>query len=177
MSNREPKPGVIILGSARGDGNTAKIAEFLAAHTQFSVVDLLAYDFGQYDYQHRNQGDDFADLLEGLMDYPVWIFATPVYWYSMSGTMKKFFDRMTDLLDLHPKAKMALAGMHLGLVCCSSDAEPIPHFELPFRETAIYMSMSWLGHRHTWVEEGQIPERVVQELVEFAGVARAAIAK
>ena len=33
--------------------------------------------------------------------YDTWIFVTPVYWYSMSGQMKIFLDRITDLLKWH----------------------------------------------------------------------------
>lgn len=162
--------GVIILGSARGDGNTFKSAAFLSAESGYDIVDLNAYQFGQYDYNHDYQNDDFGPLVKRLMeDYESWIFATPVYWYSMSGIMKAFFDRLTDLLDLHPLRKMALQGIRLGLLCCSSDEEEIEGFEIPFRETAIYMSMPYLGYVHTWIEKGALPEVAEDRLRKYAG--------
>lgn len=162
--------GVIILGSARGDGNTSKSASFLRALTGYDVVDLNDYRFGQYDYTHRNQDDEYGPLVKRLMaEYETWIFATPVYWYSMSGIMKAFFDRMTDLLDLHPLRKRALQGKRLGLLYCSSDAVEIEGFEIPFRETAIYMSMPWLGFVHVWIEKGELPEEVQERLRLYAG--------
>jgi hypothetical protein len=161
--------GVIILGSARGDGNTAQAVSFLCGHTGFATVNLSDHRFGQYDYLHRNQKDEFGPLLKRLMeDYETWIFATPVYWYSMSGIMKSFFDRLTDLLDLHPLGKMALQGKRLGLVCCSSNAGEIEGFEIPFRETAIYMSMLYLGFVHTWIEQGELPVAAQDRLQTYA---------
>ncbi len=42
--------------------------------------------------------------------YDVLIFATPVYWYSMSGIMKVFFDRITDLLTIKKDIGRKLKG-------------------------------------------------------------------
>lgn len=41
------------------------------------------------------------------------VFATPVYWYAMSGRMKIFFDRFTDLLYTHKSIGKNLKGKKL----------------------------------------------------------------
>ena len=40
--------------------------------------------------------DDFLGVAEAMVDAEAILFATPVYWYSMSGRLKRFFDRLTD---------------------------------------------------------------------------------
>ena len=58
--------------------------------------------------------------------------------------------------------------MRLGLICCSSDEEVIEGFVIPFRETAVYMSMEWMGDVHCWVKNGDLPVQVKEELGKMA---------
>lgn len=90
---------VIIVGSARRDGDTARLVEALVQQSEWAVVDLNDYQIGHFDYGHTNRDDDYLPLMRQLVErYDLFLFATPVYWYSMSGVMKVFFDRLTDLL-------------------------------------------------------------------------------
>ena len=39
------------------------------------------------------QEDGLAEVLDKMMEADVIVYATPVYYYSMCGTLKRFFDR------------------------------------------------------------------------------------
>ena len=41
-----------------------------------------------YDYEYKNQNDDFLPTIKKILAYDLILFITPVYWYSMSGIMK-----------------------------------------------------------------------------------------
>ena len=77
------KRTLVILGSARGDGNTRTIVDHLLEDTNWEMIDLLDYNIGPFDYTHENRDDDFIPLIEELLekDYQTLVFATPVYWY------------------------------------------------------------------------------------------------
>ena len=73
------------------------------------------------------------------------VFATPVYWYSMSGTMKGFLDRLTDLLldRDNREVSCALAGRNVWLLATGTDDCLPSGFHVPFEQTAAYFGMVW----------------------------------
>jgi multimeric flavodoxin WrbA len=84
---------LIILGSSRNDGNTKKVIDQLKSMSDFDSIDLNDFNISYYDYEHNNKDDDYIQLMRTILDnYDTMIFATPVYWYSMSGIMKVFID-------------------------------------------------------------------------------------
>jgi multimeric flavodoxin WrbA len=78
----------------------------------------------------------------------------------MSGTMKIFFDRLTDCLQIEKETGRKLRGKTMAMISCGSDAEIKPGFEMPFRESANYLGMKYVGEIHTWVENEKIPSKV-----------------
>ncbi|MFK7972856.1 MAG: flavodoxin family protein, partial [Bacteroidia bacterium] len=115
---------VIIQGSARSVGDTSKIVNLLQAQLGCEIIDLNDYVIRQYDYECMNSDDDFMPLIRRIVDeYDLLVFATPVYWYSMSGIMKAFFDRITDCLDMEKETGRKLRGMSMALVSVSNDDE------------------------------------------------------
>lgn len=163
------KKGVIIQGSARSEGNTGKIVSVFMAQTNFDKIDLRRQKIGQFEYDYKNKTDDFLPLISGVIKkYDTIIFATPVYWYSMSGIMKTFFDRITDLLHLEKDLGRKLRGKNMGLISCGSESLLQEGFTMPFYETANYLEMNYLGDVHTWMENDSIPENVLENLKRFA---------
>lgn len=141
--------GVIILGSSRSDGDTRHAVNHLVEKTDWGLVDLNDYDFSYYDYQHKNLDDDFLSLMRSIIqNYDTLIFATPVYWYSMSGIMKVFFDRITDLLTIEKELGRKLRGKNMAAVSCSNGNNLGDMFWLPFKESASYLGMKYLGDVH-----------------------------
>ncbi len=161
--------GIILQGSSRSDGNTAKIVKYLSDKTSFDIVDLSKKDIGHFDYEFRNRDDDFLPLIREIVsDYDTIIFATPVYWYSMSGIMKDFFDRITDLLRTEKETGRMLRGKNMGMISCGSDSLLQEGFSMPFYESANYLGMIYLGDVHTWVINDEISSEVKQKLDDFS---------
>lgn len=162
---------VIIQGSSRKYGNTNKIVNYLQEELDCDFIDLKSYSFSGYDYDSRNKNDDFLPLMREIVEYDLIIFATPIYWYSMSGLMKNFFDRITDCLKIEKETGRKLRGKAMAMVCCGSDKEAVlaiqNEFEMPFRESAIYLGMSYKGSVYTWIDTDIIEEEVTQNLDEF----------
>jgi multimeric flavodoxin WrbA len=150
---------LVILGSSRKDGDTKKIVDELIGLSKWDFIDLNDYNIGYYDYGHKNLDDDYLGLMQRIVsNYDVLIFATPVYWYSMSGVMKVFFDRITDLLDIEKDLGRKLRSKSMAALSCSVGDNLGEHFWLPFMETAKYLGMNYLGSLHTLADKIEIEE-------------------
>jgi hypothetical protein len=87
----------------------------------------------------------------------------------MSAVMKTFFDRISDLLKIRKDLGRKLRGKTMAVVSCAADEEYEEGFDMPFRESARYLGMTYLGHARSWLENGVIPPQVeinLQELIE-----------
>lgn len=135
------------MGSARGDGNTASTVRHLSQHLghRAGVADLSMLTVGPFDYSRHDDRDDFRSVIGMMLASEHIVFASPVYWYSMSGTMKAFFDRLTDLLLDPPNRKLgrALAGRNVWLLATGTDESLPSGFQVPFASTAAYFGMVW----------------------------------
>ena len=140
---------VIILGSARKNGNTTKIVDEIAKESGIDVIDLSDFNISHYDYESKNREDDFLPLIRRILEeYDTLIFATPIYWYNMSGIMKMFFDRFSDLIRIEKETGRKLRGKKIGVISNSHDNEIEESFYIPFKKTADYLGMEYLGHAH-----------------------------
>ncbi len=134
------KRKIIILGSSRRYGQTKKAVDKLKSLSGFNVLDLNDYNVSYYDYEHKNENDDYLNLMKDIINnYDILIFATPVYWYSMSGIMKVFFDRITDLLDNEKELGRKLRNKSIAVLSSSIGGHLGDIFWLPFIETAKYL--------------------------------------
>ena len=157
---------VIIVGSSRNDGDTANLTKELLEKSKWDILNLNDYQFSYFDYTHENRDDDYLDLIRKILDtYETLIFITPVYWYSMSGIMKVFFDRFTDLLTIEKELGRKLKGKKMAAVSCSSGENLREHFWLPFIKTAEYLGMEYLGNVHTI--SGKEHELEITKLIEL----------
>jgi multimeric flavodoxin WrbA len=167
-----PSP-IIILGTSRSKGNARLVAEFLAEQLNCDIIDLNDYTISYYDYEHRNEGDDFLPLMERIIaNYDTLIFATPVYWYSMSAVMKTFFDRLSDLLTIRKPLGRQLRGKRMGAISVGYDHETVDGLDMPFRESANYLGMTYLRHVYAWVEEGKIADSPTEQLLALCDQVR-----
>ncbi|MBK8244345.1 MAG: NAD(P)H-dependent oxidoreductase [Saprospiraceae bacterium] len=140
---------VIILGSSRTNGETGQIVNQLQNITKWDVIDLNDYNINNYDYEHKNKNDDYLTLMRRIINkYDVFIFATPVYWYAMSGKMKTFFDRFTDLLDDEKELGRKLRTKSMAAISSSQGSNLGDGFWLPFSNSAEYLGMKYLGNTH-----------------------------
>jgi multimeric flavodoxin WrbA len=141
---------VVIVGSSRNDGDTLNLTDELIEKSNWDLVNLNDYNFSYYDYKHENKNDDYLTLMKQIIEnYDTFIFVTPVYWYSMSGIMKVFFDRITDLLEIEKDLGRKLRGKKMAAISCSIGNNLGETFWLPFSETAKYLGMEYIGNVHT----------------------------
>lgn len=164
-------PNILILqASARSEGNTHKIIQALREYIDCDVVDLNTLHIEAYTYSTAKPTDDFLPLIRDIISkYDVLIFATPVYWYAMSGILKHFLDRLTDCITVQKELGRQLRGKKLASLACGSDNVEVEGFHAPFRLTADYLDMEYIGSVHTWIAEIEIvPE--VEKRIEIFGV-------
>jgi len=159
---------VVILGSSRNDGETETQINMLIKKSQWDIINLNDYNFSYYDYNHLNKNDDFIPLMRTIIEnYDTLIFATPVYWYAMSGIMKVFFDRITDLLTIEKGLGRQLRGKKMAAISSSYGGNLGDYFWLPFKESTDYLGMEYLGNAHTVV--GEDNELKITEFINLLG--------
>ncbi len=140
---------VIIVGSSRTLGNTNRIATEIATNFGFDLINLSDYSYTYYDYESNNLDDDFLPLIRKIVNnYDTLIFATPVYWYSMSGIMKVFFDRFSDLIRIEKETGRKFRGKKMAVLSNSHDSQIDDEFYLPFIKSAAYLGMTYIGQQH-----------------------------
>lgn len=160
---------IILQGSARIDGNTAKVSKILQEKLNCDLVNLASLDIGHFDYNYKNEGDDFYPLIKKIIEnYDLIIFASPIYWYTMSGYTKVFFDRISDLIRVHKDMGRQLRNKSMAALSCGYSDNKIESFFTPFEKSADYLGMRYLGDVHTWVQTEQVDKEVIQKIENFA---------
>lgn len=162
------KKGIIILGSSNSNGDTYKAASFVSQQMNYSIIDLKTKNIAEFDYEFKNRNDDFHPLInEVVSQYDLIIFATPVYWYTMSGILKTFLDRISDCLKIEKDVGRKLRGMEMAVLSCGSDKQLKDGFHMPFVETSKYLGMNYIGDVHCWIENNNLPHLVETKLGDF----------
>jgi multimeric flavodoxin WrbA len=111
-----------------------------------NLIDLKNYDISDFDYEYKNKNDDFMKILTQALQYKTIILATPIYWYSMSAIMKRFVDRISDLLSEDKDTGRLLRNKNLAIITSYSiNPEGKDGFEPVFINTANYLGMNYLG--------------------------------
>lgn len=82
--------------SPNKDGATNKIAEELLKGKDFDTMQMSDYNVSQYGAVREN--DQIKEMLNIIKDYDTLVIGTPVYFYTVSGILKTFIDRLY-LLD------------------------------------------------------------------------------
>ena len=159
---------VIVQASSRSTGNTQKIVRVLQDGIKADLIDLSKLNIGQYCYENKNEGDDFLPAIRKIAEYDLVIFATPVYWYSMSGLLKTFLDRITECLKTEKETGRKLRGKNMAAISCGSESTEIEGFFVPFKLTAEYLGMNYLGDVHTWISDENPGEEVFKRINKFS---------
>ena len=155
---------IIIQGSSRSSGNTRTISDELVNRTNCDLIVLKNHNISYYDYESKNREDDFIPLMKKVINnYDTIIFASPVYWYSMSGILKVFFDRMTDLVTIEKELDRKMKGKNTAVLSTSAGKTLDAYFYIPFKETARYLGMNYIGDLHS--EYGNIDEANLNKFI------------
>lgn len=136
---------VSLLGSARSDGDAATLCDAVTAGCPATQLDLGVLVIRDYAYDRPNTDDDFLGVAHALARADGVLLVTPVYWYAMSAVMKRFMDRLTDLVTVDKSLGRGLAGRGVWVAACGSDPAAPDGFDVPFRRTADYFGMTYGG--------------------------------
>ena len=114
---KNPINAVVVFGSARSQGNTLHAVKKVQQQLGFELplINLADINVGEFDYEFSKQ-DDFALLVQQLLEYDLIILATPVYWYSVSAKMKCFINRLSDLLSIDKPTGRRLKDKKLAVI-------------------------------------------------------------
>ncbi|UKT62750.1 flavodoxin family protein [Pedobacter mucosus] len=138
---------LIINGSARFNGDTQKFISRLTEGINFDQLDLLAHYFLPYNYDNQYPSEDqFEVFAKEIVYHKHIVFATPVYWFAMSGRMKNLFDRLTGWVTTNKEVGRNLKGKTMSLIAVGTDGDLPDGFINPFFMTANYMEMIFKGH-------------------------------
>ena len=141
----------------------------VASELKIEVIDLSQRNISAFDYEHRNRRDDFEPLMDHVLEFEQLIFASPVYWYSVSSPMKIFIDRISDLLDLPDLLAQGrrLRGKGAYVLCTSIEDEASPLFVNAWRETFNYLGMRYGGLLHANCRDGYAPDHYEEDINAF----------
>ena len=104
------------------------------------------------------------------------IFASPVYWYSLSPAMKVFMDRLSDLLDLPDLLDKGrqLRGKRAFILSTSIQTEVSAHFVGALRETFEYLGIHYGGCLHADCKDGYAADNCTADIQRFVVALKAA---
>lgn len=146
----------VIYGSTRQNGNTEQLTESVVKGLVIEKIFLRDFTIQPIeDLRHTEAGfvdvdDDYNKLVERMMKHDTFIFATPIYWYSMSGTMKNFIDRWSHTMrdEKFPDFKKQLGTKKAYVVAVGGDNPSIKGLPLiqQFNYIFEFMGISFEGY-------------------------------
>lgn len=149
----EDRP-LVILASARKNSDTSSFVDNVFRDITVDKIDLLDYKVTTFDYSNNYPDfDEFKAVVDRILKHKIVVFATPVYWYAMSGLLKILFDRFTDLVTVDKRTGRLLEGKSTFLIAVGSDKEMPEGFEVPFKLTSNYLNVVYGGaiyHSTKW---------------------------
>ena len=147
---------LILFSSANKQGNTAKTIDAVNRSHESEIIDIDELVITPYNYQNDYPADDFYQLVDKMLAADNIVFASPVYWYTVTAPMKALIDRLTELLDvaeLKPKAR-ALEHKRGFLVTSSGKAQICPIFLGLFHGLFDYFNMEFTATLHAACNDG-----------------------
>ncbi|MGG3690374.1 flavodoxin family protein [Caldifermentibacillus hisashii] len=119
----------IIYGGTRQNGNTEILTEKAVQGITAEKIYLKDFKIQSIeDLRHEEGGvhtihDEHNLVIERMMPHDILVFATPIYWYSMSGIMKNFIDRWSQTLrdKKYPDFKHSMANKKAYVIAVGGD--------------------------------------------------------
>lgn len=119
----------VIYGGTRPNGNSEILTERVIQEIStekiclrdFHIKPIIDMRHAEEGFQERN--DDYNSIVERILPHDILIFSTPIYWYSMSGTMKNFIDRWSQTLrdPKYPSFKSKMASKKAFVIAVGGD--------------------------------------------------------
>lgn len=119
----------VIHGGGRPNGNTEILTKKVIKDISVDEIYLKKYAIDPIvDQRHAEGGfaevnDDYNTIIDRILKHEVLIFSTPIYWYSMTGTMKNFIERFSQTLkdEKYPDFKEKMAQKKAYVVAVGGD--------------------------------------------------------
>ncbi|MCS1352711.1 flavodoxin family protein [Mechercharimyces sp. CAU 1602] len=95
---------IVLYGGTRPNGNTESLTEQTLSGLEVERINLSQFSIAPIKDQRHERGgfdpidDDYDTIIDRLLPHDIIVFATPIYWYSMSGIMKNFIDRWSQTM-------------------------------------------------------------------------------
>ena len=161
----------ILVGSARTNGNTMQIVDLLRQTLQnkVSVHDLKALNINGFDYDNSFKEDDFLSTLDDVLDADVVIFATPIYWYTLSSQLKQFVERLSDITLFYPDLLPRFRGKR-GFLLMTGASDEVPEgMTVAIEKTCTHLQMKYTDSLYIQFED-QEPKstQFMQQILQFA---------
>ncbi|MCZ8538242.1 flavodoxin family protein [Paenisporosarcina quisquiliarum] len=147
---------VVIYGSTRPDGNTEQLTKYAIEGLEVEQIYLRDYKIEPIEDRRHSEGgfsdvgDDYNGIVERMMKHDTFIFATPIYWYSMTGTMKNFIDRWSHTMrdEKFPGFKDQLGTKKAYVIAVGGDNPHVKGLPLiqQFNYIFEFMSISFEGY-------------------------------
>lgn len=123
----------VLFGGSRPKGNTAQLTKLALEGHEYTWIDLTKYQLNPVrDLRHENTEinhyeDDYLAIIDQVLASDTVIFASPVYWYSVSASMKSFIDHWSEsLLDpRYADFKQQMAAKDFRLIVVGGDCPQV----------------------------------------------------
>ncbi|MFZ3590783.1 flavodoxin family protein [Bacillus sp. DJP31] len=119
---------ILLQGSSRENGNTEILSKLLVEGLTYKQINLRDFSIKPILDQRHDEGgfqavdDDYDEIIMEVLKADRIIFATPLYWYGMSGLMKNFVDRWSQSLrDSRFQFKEEMSRKKAIVVVCGGD--------------------------------------------------------
>jgi len=158
------------IGSSRIASNSEQLADYVLADIPHQKIDLKNITIKPiHDLRHDDNGfqfvdDDYDQIIQAFLTSDIVIFATPIYWYSMSGTMKLFIDRWSQTLrdPEYPDFKDTMSSKEAYVIAVGGDNPYIKGLPLiqQFQYIFDFMGISFAGYV---IGEGNKPGDIMED--------------
>ncbi|MCY9188072.1 flavodoxin family protein [Bacillus mojavensis] len=168
----------VINGGTRTGGNTDILTEKAVQGLAAESIRLREYRIQPIeDFRHDSNGfwpvmDDYDSIVERILPCDILIFATPIYWFGMSGTLKLFIDRWSQTMrdPRFPDFKEQMSAKQAYVIAVGGDNPKIKGLPLieQFGHIFDFMGMSFEGYV---LGEGNRPGDIIfdQQAIEAVG--------
>ncbi|MFJ7407029.1 MULTISPECIES: flavodoxin family protein [unclassified Lysinibacillus] len=165
----------VIYGGNRLNGNTETLTKLAIQGLDVEEVYLKDYLIEPIiDKRHAEGGfsevnDDYNSIINLILPHDILIFSTPIYWYSMTGTMKNFIDRWSQTLKdpNYPDFKSIMASKKAYVIAVGGDQPYIKGLPMiqQFQHIFNFVGTTFEGYI---IGEGNRPGDISQDLKALA---------
>jgi multimeric flavodoxin WrbA len=160
---------LVINGSSRENGNTEMFTSLILKDVPHQSIHLRHHTIVPIvDKRHSPEGftpveDDYDSIIQSVLAHDILVFATPLYWYGMSGHMKLFVDRWSQSLrDPRFDFKKEMSKKKSFVIICGGDNPSIKALPLvqQFQHIFDYVGTEFIGYA---IGKGNSPGEIMQD--------------